>query len=108
VTTAATISPANLTTSEAITGRVICSLRPGIAWGIGSSAMSAAVNARAPGIEPTALVSIERMRAWGATERTKVTWSAPSSATSSPNVAVPVMKRGSSLRATRLPRMLIG
>jgi hypothetical protein len=28
--------------------------------------------------------------------------------TSSPNVALPVMKRGSSLRVTRLPRMLMG
>ena len=67
-----------------------------------------AVNTRAPGISETALVSIERMRACGRIERTNVACSMPGRVMSSPKVAVPVMKRGSSLRVTRLPRMLMG
>src|SRR5919199_2288426 len=102
-----------------MTGRVIFSLSPGIACGItgrsivvpcpaaSASGPPAAVNTRAPGIELTALVSIERIRACGRTERTKVACITPGRSTSSPNVAVPVMKRGSSLRVTRLPRMLM-
>src|SRR4051812_15718590 len=103
-----------------MTRRVICSLSPGIACGItGRSivvpapAVSAdgpafAVNASAPGISETAVVSIERIRACGRIERTNVACSVPGRLMSSPNVAVPVMKRGSSLRVTRLPRMLMG
>ncbi len=108
VSTTATISPANRATSPAITGRGIRSSRPGIATGSGSSPMSAAVNARAPGISDTALVSMPVIRACGRIERTNVACSAPCASTSSPKVAVPVMNRGSSLRATRLPRMLMG
>src|SRR4051812_4032429 len=116
----ATISPAWRTVSPAITGRVIFSLSPGIAWGITGRSIvvpcpaasvpgpPAAVNTRVPGIELTALVSIERIRACGRTERTNVACITPGRSTSSPNVAVPVMKRGSSLRVTRLPRMLMG
>src|SRR3954454_11862917 len=103
-----------------MTGRIICSLRPGIACGITGRSIVlpaaapsapgpfAAVNARAPGISLRALVSIERIRACGEIERTKVPYIVPGRSTSSPNVARPVMKRGSSLRATRLPRMLMG
>jgi len=108
VSTTATISPANRATSPAITGRGICSSRPGIAIGSGSRPMSAAVNARAPGISDTALVSMPVIRACGRIERTKVACIAPCALTSSPKVAVPVMNRGSSLRVTRLPRMLMG
>src|ERR671933_3043113 len=103
-----------------MTGGVIFSLSPGIACGITGRSIvvpcpavsapgpPAAVNTRAPGIELTALVSIERIRPCGMTERTNVACSTPGRSTSSPNVAVPVMKRGSSLRVTRLPRMLMG
>ena len=103
-----------------MTGRVICSLSPGIACGIAgrsivvpAPATSAAgpplaVKARAPGICDTALVSIAVIRACGEIERTNVAYSIPGRSTSSPNVAVPVMKRGSSVRVTRLPRMLMG
>ena len=94
VSTTATISPANRATSLAITGRGICSSRPGIATGSGLSPMSAAVNARAPGISDTALVSMPVIRACGRIERTNVACSAPCASTSSPKVAVPVMNRG--------------
>ena len=56
--------------------------------GRASTSTSAPVKAIAPGISPTALVSMPVMRPWGRIERTNVAWSAPCAGTSSPKVAV--------------------
>ncbi len=81
-TTAATISPAKRTTPEAITGRRIASAAAPA--GIGpSGSVSAVYTPATPGAAAAAAVSIEAIRAWANSERTKATYFAPGSGRSS-------------------------
>ena len=86
MTTTATGSPTKRTTSLASSGWFIRSLiRPGIMGGsAGRSATSAPVNtAITPGASRAALASIELIRACATGDRTKKTWHAPVSRSSS-------------------------
>ena len=86
MTTTATGSPTYRTTSRASRGWFIWLLiSPGIIGGIsGRSARSAALNAAmTPGASRAALRSIELIRAWATGDRTKNTWQAPVSRSSS-------------------------
>src|SRR3954453_7192085 len=109
-TTAATPSPVHFTSSVARTRGVltlfwIVEPPAGHAIGNGLYGMSAPVNtAMTPGRVFAADVSIDLIRAWAYGLRRMAMWAIPVSLMSSRKRPLPVMKRGSSVRLTEVPR----
>src|SRR6266852_3526920 len=101
------MSPTKRTRSTARNGCPMLGLMPGNAGGPNTPrSRSAAVKTCTFGSASAALASTPVMAACASSERTNVTLSAPSRGRFSTYSPSPRRKRGSSLRRTRLPRML--